>query len=215
VLRVRATAELGVAVDQGARVERGEQPLVRVDDEGVGVLDAGETVPRAGRQHAGQAVGAVDVQPDIGSHDRAGDVGDVVDDAEVGRPRGRDHGEDAVAVLVERRAHRVAAQYAVLTDRHADDLDVHHAGRRGDRGMRLDAADHAPRVGAGLSGIREPIACGLAGGDQGREVAERAALHEDAPGARRQTELVRQPAQHLVLGVHGAGARVRRPGDRR
>lgn len=45
VLRVRAAAEIGVAVDERARVERREQPLVRVDDERVGAFDPCEAVP--------------------------------------------------------------------------------------------------------------------------------------------------------------------------
>ena len=55
----------GVAVDQGARVERREQPLVRVDDHRVGVLDPRERGPHPLDEHRGEAVGAVDVQPDV------------------------------------------------------------------------------------------------------------------------------------------------------
>ena len=63
MLRVRRSGDARVAVQQRARVERGEQPLVRVDDEAVGVLDAGEQVADARRRERGAAVRTVDVHP--------------------------------------------------------------------------------------------------------------------------------------------------------
>ena len=109
-------------------------------------------------------------------------------------------------MLVECRPHGVAAEGAVVADGHADDLDVHDAGRRRDRRVRLDAADDPPAVRPRGAGGLEPVARGLAGGNERREVPERPALHEHATGAGRQSELGGEPAQHLVLGVHGAGA---------
>ena len=62
------------------------------------------------------------------------------------------------------------------------------------------------RAGASEPRLREREARVLAGGDEGREVAESAALHEHAAGGRGQSELVREPREHFVLGVHRARA---------
>src|SRR5947208_3278964 len=64
VHRVEVTGVLGmggarlrrVAVDQRTRVERREQPLVRIDDERVGLLDAGEQSGDARRRQSGSAI---------------------------------------------------------------------------------------------------------------------------------------------------------------
>jgi alpha,alpha-trehalose phosphorylase len=89
VLRVHRPGEPRVAVEQRGAVERGEQPLVRVHDERVGVLDAVVPVPDARREQAGAAVGAVHVEPEVVLSGDFGGTGQVVDDAGVRRARGR------------------------------------------------------------------------------------------------------------------------------
>ena len=64
MLGVREACTGRVAVDQRACVERREQPLVRVDDERVGEFHPGEHGPHPLHEHRGEAVRAVDVQPD-------------------------------------------------------------------------------------------------------------------------------------------------------
>ena len=64
VLRVHRAGERGVAVEQRRAVERRVQPLVRVDHERVGVLDAGEPLAHARCEQRGAAVRRVDVHPD-------------------------------------------------------------------------------------------------------------------------------------------------------
>ncbi len=70
VLRVRGAADVGIAIHQRAAVERSEEPLVRVDDEAVGVFDAAVQIAHAGSGQPCAAVGTVDVQPHfcLGTH---------------------------------------------------------------------------------------------------------------------------------------------------
>ena len=70
-----------------AAVERGEHPLVRVDDEAVRALDAGEPVAGTGGGQGGAAVRTVHVHPDVELITRIADIGQVVDDPGVGGPR--------------------------------------------------------------------------------------------------------------------------------
>ena len=72
--------------------------------------------------------------------------------------------------------------------------------------MRLGAADHRPPAGIRTPGLAIAPPCGIPRRHQRREVADRAALHEDAAGALRQAELRGQPVEHLVLGVDGTRA---------
>ena len=83
------------------------------------------------------------------------------------------------------------------------DVDVHHLGGGDDRGVGLvGGGDPQPRraLAAALGQV------GVAGGDQGRQVADRAAGHETAAGLVGHAGQVGDPAQRLVLGVHRARA---------
>ena len=100
VERERVLEQAGLADEHGADLVGLEEPLVRVEHERVGALDAGEEVRL--REAGGRAVGAVDVEPQALA---VGEVGEVVervdgagarraggaDDARTGsgRPRGR------------------------------------------------------------------------------------------------------------------------------
>ena len=109
VLGVHRLGQVGLAVDQGGAVEGSEEPLVRVDDERVGPLEAGELVSDGwGEQRGGPAVRAVDVEPQgvLGGH--VGHACQVVDDAGVGRPRGGHDGDDVGAARVVAQAPRAA-----------------------------------------------------------------------------------------------------------
>ena len=94
-------------VEHGGAVERREQPLVRVDHEAVGQLDAGEARPGAGRHHRSAPVGAVDVEPQASLTGHRAGARQVVDDARVGGAGGGHHGHGPGLVgAVERRPHR-------------------------------------------------------------------------------------------------------------
>ncbi len=179
---------------------------MRVDDHRVRGLDAGEGRAHPLDEHRGQAVGAVDVQPDAPLLRDGGHRGDVVDDAEVRRAAGRDDGEHRTLVGVEHLGERVAVQPATGIRGGGDDVDVHHLCRRGDGRVRLGAADDDParRIRAPAVGVA--AACGIPSRHQCRQVADRAALHEYSAGGGRQAELACEPVQHLVLGVDRAGA---------
>ena len=119
----------GVAVQQGAGVVRREQPLVRVDDEGVRPLDPVVEPPDRGGEQAASAVGRVDVEPDPAIRAHLGDAREVVDRPGVRRARARDHREDPVAaVRVEGATQSLGGQPATLVVRHVEDVDVHHPG---------------------------------------------------------------------------------------
>ena len=63
--RMPVARAVGLAVDQRAAVERSEQPLVRIDDEAVGVLDAAVAIAHARCGQPGAAVSTVDMHPDV------------------------------------------------------------------------------------------------------------------------------------------------------
>ena len=199
MLRVRCPRLHRIAVDQRARVERGEQPLVRIDDERVGVLDAGEQPAHGRRGETGSAVRAVDVQPPAVLLRDGRDARDVVDDAEVRRARGGDDGEHAVAALGRHRLHgpaqRGAEQAAALVAVDLDDIDVHDDAQRVlDRRVRLGRQRHRPPGRTAPTSVQRI----LARRDQRRQVADRAALHERTAGLGRQPGEICEPAQGLV-----------------
>ena len=72
--------------------------------------------------------------------------------------------------------------------------------------MRLGAAHDHPASRLLLAALGHAQAGALAGRDEGRQVAEGSALHEDAARGRGQAELAGEPSEGLVLGEHGAGA---------
>ncbi len=147
----------------------------------------------------GEPVGAVDVQPQPALAAHLGHAGEVVDQADVRRARGRDHGEDAVApVGVEGRAQRGAGEPA-LRSGHRERPGVHHPQHRRHRRVDLGAAGDARGGGARVPGARARRV-------QGGEVAVRAALDEAAARRVRQPGQAGEPAQRLVLRVHRARA---------
>jgi hypothetical protein len=131
---VGGPGESGLAIQQRAAVERGEQPLVRVDDERVGVLDPGVQAPNGWRCKTRPAVRPVDVEPDaeIGADLRHGV--EIVDRAEVCRARRRDHREEGLGSLgLQDRSKVVATEPLVLIAADADELGVHDLACRCDR----------------------------------------------------------------------------------
>ena len=82
-----------VADQHAARLQRLEQPLVGVEGERVGLLDPGQQPPALGGEDGRGAEGAVDVEPQPLGPAQRGQVGQRVDAAGAGRPRGGDDAE--------------------------------------------------------------------------------------------------------------------------
>ena len=101
--------EFGVPVDQRTAVEGREEPLVRVEDERVSLLDAGVFVAYRSGKDSGSAVRAVDVEPPTALLRNLSKPGEIVDDAAIGRTRGADDSGDIADILifVERSVHRL------------------------------------------------------------------------------------------------------------
>ncbi len=208
VLGVGAPTDLRVAVQQGARVERREQPLVGIDDEAVGGLDAGEAVASARRREGRPAVGAVDVHPRVQHGTCRGGRREVVDDAGVGRPGRGDDGEQPGPIVVRQCAERgLEGRAREATDRigrHRHDVGVHRPRRGGDRGVGAAGRHDQP-----ARAVHRPVGSlppAPARRDEGAQVAGRAATDEHAAGRRREAGEVGDPAQRLVLGVDGPAA---------
>ena len=184
-----ARASAGLAVEQRGAVERGEQPLVGVDDERVRLLDAGEAVAHARREQRRAAVGAVDVEPQPALARDLAHAGEVVDDAGVGRAGGRHHGAHRrrVAVGVERGAQGGAGQ-AVVAD--GDRQRVRRPMMRSALSIEECAwaltAMRQRRAVARAAGARAAALRRVARDDERRQVAGRAARHEAAAGGLRQ-----------------------------
>ena len=208
MLGVGVPGDLRVAIHQGARVERSEQPFVRIDDEAVGALHAGEEMAHTGGGEAGAPVGAVDVEPGAETLRRIGGGSEVVDDAGVRRPRRGDDGEHSLAILVgevlDGGVDGRRREPAALVGRGEDEVGVHRPGGLGDRRVRPVAADdQASRAVVGAASVVSPLP---AGGQQRRQVAGRAAADEHASGLGGKAGEVGDPAQRLVLGEHRAGS---------
>ena len=129
MLGVRGPRQIRVAVEQRTAVERREQPLVRVDDEGVAAFDP--DVPRThgwGRQ-PGTAVRTINMQPEAELLADVGDGGQVVDDPEVRRAGGRDDGEEVLGPFGLQHGPQIVTREAPVLDVHRDQLGVHDIAR--------------------------------------------------------------------------------------
>ena len=183
---------------------------MRIDDQRVGALDAREAVPDRGRSQRGGSVGAVDVEPETVLGTDLGDACQVVEDAEVRRPRGRHDGEQAVAVGRGKRLSQAEPRQPPVGVRpDAEHVDVHDARGRVDRRVGLGGRDHRPPSGRRTV---QPRARRVAGGDERREVADRSALDERAARFGRHSRQIGDPAQRGVLGMDGSGAFQPAPG---
>ena len=76
----------GIAVEQRAAVVGGKEPLVRIDDEAIGQLDSGKGRSHARRGQSREAVGAVDVQPEVALAADRRHSREIVDHPQVRRP---------------------------------------------------------------------------------------------------------------------------------
>ncbi len=187
-LRVRGARGLGIAVEERAAVVGGEEPLVGVDDEAVGELDAVEEVADAGGGKRRSAVGAVDVEPDpaLGAH--RGDARQVVHEARVRRAGGGHDREDVVGSLCERCIESFAAEAAARVLLHLEDPDVEHPRCHSDRGMHVSGAGQPPSAGRPLAATGQSS---MPRRGERREVPAGAAGDEAARGTRRASRAAR------------------------
>ena len=194
--------QLGFAVEQRARVERREQPFVRIDDEGVDAFDACELCPRAGDAQRRAAVCRVDVEPQPARRGDGGETGEIVDDAGVRRSRGRRDRAHRIGFGVrgqgalERRA-REPIRVVGLDD---ERVAIEDPQRARDRRMRLLADRDPPAVGATTAARRRR----LAGDHERRQVSGRTTRDETSARGRREPGEVGEEPQRLVLGVDRA-----------
>ena len=108
-----------------------------------------------------------------------------VDDAEVRGPPGGDDCEHRGTLLVERPGDGVAAETPSVIRGGRDHVDVHDGGGGRDGGVRLGAAHDDPARGVGDAVLAVAAARGIPSRHERRQIADRAALHEDAAGGRR------------------------------
>ena len=204
MLRVRAPGRGRVAVEQRRAVERREQPLVRVDHERVGALDAAEPVAHARRGERRRARTRRRRGPTCRARARRRR-----------RRRGRRscrcswcppvattaHTDVGVGVGVERGAQRRAGEPVVVTGRHDERIDVHDPQRVDERRVGLVARARPASAPAGR-GARAAAA-------RAATSAERLPAEppdtKHPPAAGGKSGEVGDPAQRLVLGVDRAG----------
>ena len=192
--------------DDAARLRQVE-PLVRVDRDRVGELDASKE--RFGRRDAGsrQAVGTVDVQPDPPLPADVGERVDRVDGAGERRAGGGDdrHRHDARReVGVDRPCDRLGPKAAALVDREPANVvrpDPEQLGRADDGVVHLLGAVDRERA-AGDAGLARAGKRAFAGCGERGEVRNRPATRERARLRRIADELAR-PAHRLQLDLRG------------
>ena len=202
MLRVGGSALLRVAVEESRAVERGEEPLVRIDDERVGRARC----PRTGHGRSVPRARLLRRRRRRGTRLRAGPP---TPPAMRGRPRCRDSSSPRSPTTANSsrslsspseastRSSAAPLKRPSVADVDDDHLDVHHRCRGLDRRVRLGARRDRPSWLAAALGRplvawrRRRRAGAVARRDERREVADRAALHEDAAGAGRQARRAR------------------------
>ncbi len=210
-LLVERVVEVAVAADQhGGAEARRAQHLVRVPDDRVGVLDAGQQAGVAlGDQRRG-AVRGVDVQPHAALAAELADRGQVVVQAGARRAGGRDERDRAPAgraralqgVVDALRADALQVvglelDHGVLAEAEDRGGPLDRVVRRGRHEQRQVGADAArPGVGRGVRARRQ----------HRRQAGQRAAVGQHPAGASRPADLLDHPLEDRHLDRRGGGA---------
>ena len=141
VERERALEQPGLADEDGADLVRLEEPLVRVEHERVGALDAGEEIRLD--EPGGRAVRAVDVEPQVLAVAQVGEIVERIDGAGAGRAGRADDAERRqpdLAVDVQRGVDRGGLEPVVgvgAQDAQVGRVEAEHAPRLQDRAVRV------------------------------------------------------------------------------
>ena len=143
-LGVCAACSFRVAVDDGRAVERREQPLVRIDRDRVGGLDAAKQRPGPFGEQCGAAVGGVDVQPQAVRVTHLGDTGEVVDGTGVRSPGCRHDAGNVVERCLAQDAFHGGAVEASVGVAVEDDVAAHDLRGGRDRRMCAVTRDDQP-----------------------------------------------------------------------
>ena len=161
LVRERALEEAPVADEQPADVERLEEPLVRIDRQGVGAFERGHASREPLGEPGSAGIGGVDVQPEALALGEVGKVGDRVDRAGVRRAGGTDDRERDAArgpVGRDRLRDRSGLEPEPLVGRDAHERvgrEARDRQRPRDREVRL-VRDVHPRA-VELATARRPI----------------------------------------------------------
>ncbi len=198
---VGAAQGLAVAHQERAGAVGQEEPLVGIEDQRVGELEAGEGFPAAFGQAEEGPVGAVHVQPEPLLPGEAGELGQGVDGAGVDRAGVAHHqegGEAAAAVLGHRLGQGVEADAEGPVRRHL--AGVRRREAREGRGLGQRVVGLVGEVeGAREERLGEPVA---AGGHEGRQVGHGAAARQEPPGLRRKAHEPGEPGEDVRLELH-------------
>jgi hypothetical protein len=199
----RALEPVGLANEQGAALDRLEEPLVRVERHRVGPVDARKRAPAALGENGEPAVRGVDVEPHVGLAAQVGELAQRVDGARVGRAGVRAHGErgePAPAIGVDRGGERRERQPESRVDgKHAHSLGAKPEHACGPRHRRVTLARHvddeviAHRTGAPLARARER-----------GEVGRRPTAEEDSRRVGGVADPVGEPSEHGELELRRA-----------
>jgi len=203
-LREGFVRALFVAVEHG-RVERGQaHHLVQVPRDRVGALDTGEQAAMSLAQCEGCAVRSVDVQPQVVLFAEVSDGGDGIKAPGCGGAGARDHGDHlsargTCAFVGGGQSAGIQAELVIDRDGHGTaGTPAHQLHGARDAVVRLLRDQHrhgralprAPDVVA-----RHPLPCGQECG----QVAQGAAVRQDAARARVEAQRARQELDHAYL----------------
>ena len=205
------------AAVEGTQIERREQPLVRIHDDGVRPPAAVHHVAHAGREGGGPRIGRVDVEPRASVLSEA--IGNRLDRIDAGRRRRPDRRDDRHRYRSRRpvRRHRLAqrvgphpepAVHRNLADGVQAQPERHH--RLVDHGVRLIGGVDgerrqvvAPCYPAGPDVRRGPVARG----GQGMQGRDRRGVVDHAFEGVRQSQQLPEPAERHFLQFRGGGRR--------
>ena len=153
-----------------------------------------------GAHSPASTVGAVDVQPQVPLAAHRGEARQVVDQPEVGGPRGRDHREHVVGAVERRPSASPVRRRRPSTGTDSTSTSITRAAERTEEWTSSLRRRATARVGAPCARARSRAACS----------ADRLPFvppwTKTAAGLLRQAGEPGQPRQRLVLRVHGARA---------
>ena len=208
------TSWSGLAHEMRRAVEVGQQPLVRVEHEAVGLLDALDHPALLVQQQRAAGPGGIDVQIEVVCATDLGDRAERIDRADAGSTKtGHDAGRHQAlrAVGADRGLEQVGAHGEFFVGRDQAQLAPAEARDRDgllDRGVGfLGRVEGELRAGAEPFLVGAPIGRPLARAEDRAQRGARCAVLDDAGKAFRQAHHLAQPVEdaRLHLGRRGRG----------